>query len=184
MLESERRTQELRTVLKCKSLGVRDQIAGALKALGHKVKTSDGESVWDQAQITEIDGTWFRVIVKPTEASSGYRFTPTGKLCVSVGRFGGMKTYPEPKAGFDVAKLAGLISAAVKGMVMADKARELAAARYKKNQVEVESLRRAFDHVGGLDIMVEHDRFKVRVAFPTAEAARRWLAGIFPKELL
>lgn len=180
MLESERNkreAQELRMVLKGKALGVRDQIVAALTALGHKVETLDGDSIWCRPQITNIDGMWFHVIVKPTETSSGYRFRPTGKLCVSIGSFeaGGMKAYPEPKAGFDIAKLAGLISAAV---------RELAAAHDRKNQVavEVEKLRRAFGHVGGLEIKVEHNQFVAEAKFHTAEAARSWLAGVFPKE--
>lgn len=77
--------------------------------------------------------------------SGGYSYysrrRPNDKLFVSVGKYGSKRTFPEPKKGFDLPKIAKQISDLIEQEVQTEKYRKEANERHKIHAATAQSIR-------------------------------------------
>lgn len=78
-----------------------------LEAMGHQWTEQERYG----GKVFSVDGIVEPFAVKEQRTGySPYSSEPNGKLYISVGDYGNMRTFPEPKAGFDIDKIAAVVS--------------------------------------------------------------------------
>jgi hypothetical protein len=91
-----------------RAVSVRDRLFRKLREARLPVELPEQQIFWN-ARITVKGQYGLDIDVKPMRENWGFRERYTGKLCIVFGSWGRRKTYPEPKTGFDLDKIAGLI---------------------------------------------------------------------------
>jgi hypothetical protein len=107
---------------KARILKTREELCSHLTRLGHAV-ASLGDNV---------DGVYTHLTIREERRrNGGWRSVGSGRLRVTFGVYGSLQQFPEPKVGFDYAKLAEEISAFVKDQLKRDELNKAREARYE-----------------------------------------------------
>ena len=109
------RSKELRKETQLRAQILKHHVVKALEAKGHRVVT--GDSDWE-GRINTIDEAWVDFTIK-CQWSWGSHVT--GKLTYSFGTYGKRKSFPEPKKGYDIARIVAQLEQATEARLEVDR---------------------------------------------------------------
>ena len=104
--ERDKTRAEAARAIQARVQGIKDQLAAAL--------TAKGRTVTHTPYDVSVDGISIHLKVSEDGAGGRYSHRGSGKLRIKFGGYGSMRQFPEPKAGFDMEKIATEIDNHVK----------------------------------------------------------------------